>query len=988
MLRSTAARLRCASARRLSTLTPGSTLSGFKVQSTTPIPELEINAVQLKHVKTGSEYLHLHRDDSNNVFAVGFRTAVDDSTGVPHILEHTTLCGSKKYPVRDPFFKMLNRSISTYMNAWTAADYTLYPFSTENNADFFNLMDVYLDATFQPKLNKLDFNQEGWRLEHESPTDLSSPVSFKGVVYNEMKGVMSDVGSQFSEKLQHHVHKGSTYEHNSGGNPENITDLTYQQLVDFHRLHYHPSNAKFFSYGNFPLEKTLAFIDQRIAQFQALGSVPIAHDKTPRRAAPETVQASCAPDPAGGPQRQAKVAISFLANDVSSTYESFCMKILSYLLLDGPSSPMRKALIESGLGVEYSPVIGYDGSKREATITFGVQGARPEDVDKVTDTVWDVLRAAKQEGFDQGRIDAALHQIELSLKHKTANFGLGLLQFVSSGWFQGAKPIDLLSINRDIERFRSESSTALLQLLDKHILNNPHCVTLVMEPQEDYQERVAQEEAERLATMTRSLTQEQHLQIAKEATALTEARAQVEDVSCLPTLTLKDIGREARHRVTSTHTISTVPVQWRTTGTNAISYLRGINYLDTLPQGLLLYLPLFCSSLTHQGTRDTSMAELHDEIQLFTGGVGAGSLITTNHSDLTQTRLGLSFSGNAMDRNIGKMYSLLSTLLAHTNFDNTERLRVLIDNTASAFTNSLAYEGHVFARSLASSHISRFHHVHEQWGGTAQLRLMSQLSQTQDLSSVVESLKSISTRLNASDLKLSVVCEPNIVSRHEAQIGSLVQSYPHSSASTPSDTSMLQDFTPQHKKVFVPTPFTVNFASTAIAGVPYTHGDSIKLQVLAKLLSTHFLHKAIREENGAYGGGAAYDAINGVFSFYSYRDPQSVKTVDTFARSLKWLCDGERKISDRELMEAKLSIFGSMDSPEDVADEGSTLFRFGITREMRQRRRDQLFDVTYEQLLDAAKRHLLDQPSASAIIGDQTLLPELAKDEWTVMPLQ
>ncbi|KAJ1902836.1 Mitochondrial presequence protease, partial [Coemansia sp. S17] len=264
-----------------SSLVTGQEVHGFVVEDVQIVSELKLKAIRLRHQKTGAEWLHIDRDDSNNVFSVGFNTSVSDSTGVPHILEHTTLCGSSKYPVRDPFFKMLNRSMSTFMNAWTAHDYTQYPFSTQNAKDYENLQNVYLDAVFQPSLREVDFRQEGWRLERSDPTDTASSWQFKGVVYNEMKGAFSDAGSLFATRAEQQMFPGTTYQYVSGGDPAFIPDLTHAQLVEFHRTRYHPSNARIYSYGNFQLAPQLERVGEVISTYERITPATVPMDVKP-----------------------------------------------------------------------------------------------------------------------------------------------------------------------------------------------------------------------------------------------------------------------------------------------------------------------------------------------------------------------------------------------------------------------------------------------------------------------------------------------------------------------------------------------------------------------------------------------------------------------------------------------------------------------------------------------------------------------------------
>jgi hypothetical protein len=267
------------------------------VEGVERIVELDLTLYKLIHEPTLATHYHLYRDDPNNVFCIAFRTPPSDSTGVPHILEHTVLCGSKKYPVRDPFFKMLNRSMASYMNAWTASEHTAYPFCTANQQDYANLRDVYCDAVFNPHLSKMDFLQEGWRLEHADPANPDSQIQFKGVVYNEMKGALSDSESLFATRAQQRLFPGTIYGHVSGGDPPNIVDLTHEQLQEFHATHYHPSNALFYTYGNFPLEESLSYIDSKLAQFNKGKAHKIAFPPSWTPPKDHRIKLSCPLDP-------------------------------------------------------------------------------------------------------------------------------------------------------------------------------------------------------------------------------------------------------------------------------------------------------------------------------------------------------------------------------------------------------------------------------------------------------------------------------------------------------------------------------------------------------------------------------------------------------------------------------------------------------------------------------------------------------------------
>ncbi|KAH0266265.1 hypothetical protein KCU84_g20908, partial [Aureobasidium melanogenum] len=362
---------------------PGDQLHGFTLKRAKHVPELELTALQFTHERTGADYLHIARDDQNNVFSIGFKTNPPDATGVPHILEHTTLCGSQKFPVRDPFFKMLPRSLSNFMNAFTSSDHTTYPFATTNAQDFKNLMGVYLDATLHPLLKEHDFTQEGWRLGPENPqaeNPSSDDIIFKGVVYNEMKGQMSD--SQYLYYIRFHENLFPAI-NNSGGDPQKMTDLTYEQLKKFHADHYHPSNAKVLTYGNLPLTDHLQSIGKELDNFSRISidsdiKVPESLDNGPRYV---TVKGPL--DPLNSADSQFKTSVTWLMGDTSNVLENFSLSIISSLLMDGYGSPLYRNLIEAGLGPDFSPNTGFDGSGKRGVFSVGLNGVKQENVPKV-----------------------------------------------------------------------------------------------------------------------------------------------------------------------------------------------------------------------------------------------------------------------------------------------------------------------------------------------------------------------------------------------------------------------------------------------------------------------------------------------------------------------------------------------------------------------------------------------------------------------------
>ncbi|CAG8498251.1 11286_t:CDS:10, partial [Funneliformis mosseae] len=915
------------------------------------IPELELTATQLIHEVTGASHLHIARNDNNNVFGVGFSTPPTNNSGTPHILEHTTLCGSKKFPVRDPFFKMSNRSLANFMNAMTAKDYTIYPFATTHKLDFENLRDVYMDATFHPYLRELDFKQEGWRLEHQQPNDKSTPLQFKGVVYNEMKGQMSNAGYLFYTRVQENMFPGTTYGADSGGDPKYITDLTYQELLQFHKTHYHPSNAKFYTYGDFPLRDHLIAIDNKIRDFGKFN-----------------------------PDEGVKVVNPF-ESPRRDNFETFALKIFGYLLLDGHASPMYKALIDTNIGSDFSENTGYDPSTRISCMSIGLQGMKENDVPLAEEVISKVLEDIHRDGFDPKRIEAAIHRTELSIKHKVSSFGLGLMHLISSGWFNGCNPAEILEINKNIEMLKEKLRTGpfFQNLVSKYFLNNPHTLISIMLPDQSYTENLSREEQSRLLAKTSTLSPGEKEEIYEQSIQLLKKQEEKEDLSILPSLHIQDINKQMKTFELRFSDMNGCPVQWRNTSTNGITYFKAISKIEGLKEDLRIYLPLFAQALTSLGTKTRSMADIDDDIRLYTGGISTSTFLSTNHSDLNIYEDGLVIASHSLDRNTDQMYDIMKQLICETNFDNVDKLRTIIFANAANMMNSVVEHGHQYASTFAASKLTPAVNKAETYGGMTQLHFMNKLTGTEDFDTIIQKLKEIAENVFSKEsLKVAITCGSETINNNENALKKFLNELPQRNLSKVAEQSA---FRSTHEKAFFPMPFAVNFCAKAFKSVPYTHPDGAKLQILSSLMGTHYLHREIREKNGAYGGGARYNATTGIFSFYSYRDPKTLETLKIYKDSIKWV--EERRFTQQEIDEAKLSIFQHVDAPTSVFEEGMIYFTEKITDEQRQKRREQLLAVTEDDVKEVAKVYLEGQENAIAIIGEGK--PEILNDkEWKV----
>ncbi|KAI9814904.1 MAG: Mitochondrial presequence protease [Thelocarpon impressellum] len=971
-------------ARRYATVTesarfpkPGDTLHGFTLRRVKHVPELELTALHLQHDRTGAEHLHVARDDRNNVFSIAFKTNPPDDTGVPHILEHTTLCGSKRYPVRDPFFKMLPRTLSNFMNAFTSSDHTSYPFATTNAQDYQNLMSVYLDATLNPLLQGNDFTQEGWRVGPEDPLSAErSPLVFKGVVYNEMKGQMSDASYLFYIRFQDHIFPSI---HNSGGDPQKITDLTHEQLTAFHAEHYHPSNAKIFTYGDMPLAHHLKQIAGQLESFGPIEADRAIKQPIGLQDGPKSITVKGPIDTLVDKDMQFKTSTSWLMGDASDILETFSLGIMSSLLLDGYGSPLYVNLIEAGLGPDWSPNTGFDGSGKTGIFSVGLAGVREADVPRVKEAIHKTLRDVYEKGFDKSKVDGLLHQLELGLKHKTATFGMALMQRLQPGWFNGVDPFDALAWDSTVSAFKQRLAQGryLEGLLEKFLLND-RTLTFTMEPSATYGDELASEEAARLAAKIAEVTQTSGGE--SQGRALLERRevellevqeaARAQDLSCLPSVHVRDIPRVKETKEVRDSLLGDVKAQWRVAPTNGLTYFRAVNTFDNLPDELRMYIPLFTDSIMRLGTRDRTMEQLEDLIKLKTGGIRACYQASTSPQNIDVASEGIVVSGYALDQNVAAMYELIHTLILETDFDSPAaegKIRQLLQGAASGAVNSVAESGHAYAMRFAAAGLTRQGRLNEDVAGLTQVQLTASLasrSLSDGLGDVIEKLKAIQDVAVAggSSMRTALTCGRESIATNEAELQRFLTRLPLG-RSTPEQASSTS---PRNSKTFFPLPYQVYYSALALPTVPFTHGASAALQILSQLLTHKHLHHEIREKGGAYGGGAYARGLGGLFGFYSYRDPNPQNTLKIMSSAGAWARD--REWTDRDMEEAKLSVFQNLDAPESVSEEGMTRFLQGVSDEMMQRRREQLLDVKAEDVKQVAQRYVVERVDSGNLV--------------------
>ena len=866
-------------------------------------------------------------------------------------------------------------------------------------------MSVYLDATLHPLLNENDFTQEGWRVGPENPmavgdSDAGSNLVFKGVVYNEMKGQMSDASYLYYIKFQSQILPDIN---NSGGDPQKMTDLTHEKLRNFHSRNYHPSNAKLFTYGNMPLADHLEEVNQRLHGFKKSQADETIKMPISLKDGPLYYTIKGPYDPLLDKNMQYKTSTAWLMGDTSNVLETFSLGIVSSLLIDGYGSPLYQALIEAGLGPDWSPNTGFDSAGKVGIFSVGLNGVTRENVPKVKEVIQSKLLEVYRKGFDKSKVHGILHQLELALKHKTANFGTDLMQRIQPGWFNGIDPFDALAWDDIVTAFKQRFSESryLESLLEKYLLHD-RTMTFTMEPSETYGEDLANEEATRLATKiseeikTAGGEAAAYEQLAARESKLLQAQqnATDQDLSCLPSVHVKDIPRQMERKPVRDSDINGVKVQWREASTNGLTYFRAINTLVGLPTELRMLIPLFNDAVMRLGTKDKTMEEIEDLVKLKTGGISTSYHCVPSPRDMRTYSEGLSFSGYALDSNIPIMYELLRTIIQETSFDGPEaesKIRQLLQADASGALDAVASSGHSYARRFAEAGLTSHGLLNEQTAGLTQVQQTATLANKlpiEGLESVIANLKLIQQCAisNSSSFRAALTCGQEAVAANEIALQDFLSSLPTSAevfTSGESATSLqLQD-----PKTFFPLPYQVSYSALSLPTVSYVHPAGAPLQILSQLLTHKHLHHEVREKGGAYGGGAYSRGLSGLFGYYSYRDPNPQNTMKIMHDSGGWARD--KDWTDQDIEEAKLSVFQNVDAPQSVSHEGMTRFVSGIDEVMEQTKREQLLDVGKEDLREIAHKYLVEgtKEARVAVLGKTEDWIKEAEG-WTVKKME
>lgn len=936
------------------------------------VEALDISVSEYKHKVTGAVHYHLATNHDENVFLVAFRTQPMDSKGTAHILEHTALCGSEKFPVRDPFFLMIRRSLNTFMNAFTAADWTAYPFATQNKKDFQNLLSVYLDAAFAANLNPLDFAQEGIRIELEN-----DQAVYKGVVFNEMKGAMSSPTDQLYHQLAYHLFPETTYHYNSGGDPKEIPDLSYEQLVEFYKTHYHPSNAVFMTFGNqnaYDLQEqfeTLAL--HKFSKGTTLYSTP-----EKRLTAPIEVTESYAVDSEDLKDKTFHV-MSWLLPETSDIKLRLGMRLVEGILLENSASPLRHYLETCGYAQSTGPLMGVDDSNFEMTFYCGVQGSNAEYAENFKNGVLNILQDVASKPVDTDLVDAILHQIELHQREINGDgtpYGLSLILNGLGSAIHHNDPIHVWDVDSAIEQVKEELKDPmwLSNLIQIHLLDNPHRVQMTLVPDATKSVKEQQAEQARLAEITANLTEAQKIEIQEKTEALKKRQDTPDDLELLPKVGLEDIPADlhivpGQLREIICNGLDT-PLNLYHAGTNGIYYQQ---VLIQIPDEIVQspYFNLLSILMGEVGAGEYDYLELQQLQTAVSGGLGMGASLRSKVDNKDRISAWLTLTTKSLTQKLDAI-QLLKLAFEQLRFDEKDRIIELLQQRKTRWQSRLSGSGHSYAMQTASRQMSALARRDYHNTGLGALNwlsdLVTKIDQDEDAyNALIAELQAIHRKLLQAPKQFLLVCEEHQSDRLVEEIQNVWDKLAVDKSPV-SLTEVEHVNTANDEAWLIQT--NVQFCASAYQAVDVAHADAAPLMVLAAYLRNGFLHSAIREKGGAYGGGASYDGNACSFRFYSYRDPRLVETFNDFEASVQWLLNTEQQ--PHQLEEAILGLVASMDKPGSPAGEAITAcyaLLHARTPKFRKMLRERLLNVTLEDLNRVAKQYLLQQKPVKAVVA-------------------
>lgn len=961
---------------------------GYATLSVDSLPEYHAEALHLLHTGSGAQVYKIHADDQENLFSFIFRTPPQDHSGTAHIMEHSVLCGSQRYPMKDPFLILLKGSTHTFLNAITYPDKTVYPAASMVKADFLNLLRVYADAVLFPNLKKEFFEQEGHRLEFDDEGKLVR----KGVVFNEMKGSYSSVDSLLGDYSMRSLYPQTAYRWDSGGDPQHIPTLDYATFKAFHRSFYHPSNMRIFLYGNHDTEHILSILaDEYLNRFE---SVVISTDialQTPWKER-RRLSAYYPVDTEVSKAGKTNITMNWLWKQAADPQYCLRAQVLSHILLAHSGSPLFKAIIDSGLGEDLSPVSGLESDLKQMMFSVGLRGTDPDKETAFENLVNETL--GKTAGsLDADLIEAALRSVEFRAREirKGIPFGMRLMKRVLRGWLHDRAPQESLVFENYMTDLRRKASKDLFQnMIRTELLENTHSSTVVLKPQPGLQEQRDREDKEQLEELQNRLSETEKQAIRRTSVQLQTLQNQPdspEDLARIPFLSLTDLPREVEKIPLDCGKKDEVCWYSHEAFTNGITYLQMAFDLSTLDAELQAWMPLFAHAFTDVGLPGRAHDDVARELAMKSGGLYCSLEAAPIHPSIGGgVSLKLFVHLKALTRQWDEALDITLKLLQAADFSNTQRMSDLLAELRNDYRSAIIPSGHAFAMLRAASKHSMASAWEDFWYGIEQYHYLQAVIQQPDgpekACRALMSIQKSILRQNNLSLVLSSESLPAVLDKTLAMTAHLDRSAPSENAGLPE----LFQHESTAEGLAVPSP--VSFSALSLPIPLIGTGENAYCTLLAHLLRTGYLWEHIRMRGGAYGASASVSALEGLFNFSTYRDPVILPSLEAFRKSLDW----SKTLDTKTVEMGIIAIVGKELKPMGPGLKGSVAFKrklYGIDDDMRQERRDMYLSGRAADIAMAAQILIdgWDNQSVSVIAGKKALNELVGSPGYSSLPV-
>lgn len=937
------------------------------------IPEYKTDALYFNHNKSGAEVLVLENDDNNKVFGVSFKTIPEDDTGVAHILEHSVLAGSRKFTVKEPFVELIKTSLNTFVNASTYPDKTIYPVASQNEQDYYNLMDVYLDAVFFPLLKEDVLKQEGWHYEF----DENDKLIIRGVVFNEMKGYLSNPDLVFYNAIQWSLFPDNLYKYEVGGEPAAIPQLTYEQFKKFHTDHYHPSNAKIYFYGNGDTNKNLSFLDEYLKEFD---KVELNLNIEPQMPFTEvkTITEKYAVGKDVSLEKKSYISRNWVLNDLDSHEESLALDILEYALLSSDASPLQKSILDAGLAEDLTG--GYDTSYVRGIFMLGAKGANESDLDKIENVIQETL-VQFAEKIDRDLLESALNVIEFDLReNKSSRYPKGLAMFteILCNWNYDRDPLEVLAFEEQISNIRTKlisEEKYFESLIKKYLLENKHSTIVRLNP--DTNLLAQREEAERkvLDELQQKLTDAQKQEIREQHKKLKEwqeSSDSPEELAKIPKLEISDLDKEIRKHPIKVESFNDTELVTHNLETNGIVYVDFGFELNTLPEKYWDYIQIYEEALLRLGTKSHSAEELALWTDKKIGGLGSKVYITTRVDNKDSVVSKFFIDAKVLKENFKDLVEILSERLFNINFDNSEKLLSILQESKSGYEAGFTSSGAAkmaLSRSFAGLSLSR--NLIERVSGLDHYFLLKELVQNFESKSseVITILQEIHEHvINKNGLLINITANDEVVNQIRSELEKFINSLPKTTAAVTNFNFAKQQL---NEGYTIPSEVNYNALSLDIGELGYeSHGSTY---AILNILYGSYLWNKVRVLGGAYGGNVSFHPLrSNIFGYVSWRDPNIEKTFDVFQQAGDYLKTTE--FIKHDIDGAILGAIGDMDAYLNADERGWVSldnYLAGVNDEIRQARRDELLEFGIEDIRNFSKILLKLKDYSKVVLGNK-----------------